>query len=174
MSTNEALKLVVAADEIGAALCRLIKTDLESKPVIRLVADWIDPVQFGGHRWRYPDLAVKAARRIATGEADRAVLVCGTGLGMAISANRVPGVRAVTAHDSYSVERSVKSNDAQILCLGALVIGPALARRLVREWLEYRFDPASHSAANLAALAAYDQVAAATRVLVNGNGRAES
>lgn len=70
-----------------------------------------------------------------------AVLICGTGLGVAISANKVKGVRAVTAHDSFSVERSVLSNDAQILCLGARVIGVELARRLAKEWLGYKFDP---------------------------------
>ena len=64
---------------------------------------------------------------------------------MAISANKVTGVRAVTAHDSFSVERAVLSNDAQVLCLGQRVIGLELARRLVKEWLEYRFDPVSLS-----------------------------
>jgi len=79
---------------------------------------------------------VDAAKLIKDGKADRALLICGTGLGVAISANKVTGIRAVTAHDSFSVERAVLSNDAQ-------VIGLELARRLVREWLEYRFDPVS-------------------------------
>lgn len=72
---------------------------------------------------------------VAAGRADRALLVCGTGLGVAISANKVPGIRAVTAHDSYSVERAVLSNDAQVLYVGQRVIGIGLARRLVAEWL---------------------------------------
>lgn len=71
------------------------------------------------------------------------VLICGTGLGVAISANKVKGIRAVTAHDSFSVERSILSNDAQVLCLGARVIGIELARRLAKEWLGYKFDPVS-------------------------------
>lgn len=91
----------------------------------------------------YPHFAVDAAKLIASGEADRALLICGTGLGVAISANKVTGVRAVTAHDSFSVERAVLSNDAQVLCLGQRVIGLELARRLVKEWLGYRFDPVS-------------------------------
>ena len=78
----------------------------------------------------YPHVAVAAARLVAEGKADRALLVCGTGLGVAISANKVPGIRAVTAHDSFSVERSVLSNDAQVLCFGQRVIGLELARRL--------------------------------------------
>jgi ribose 5-phosphate isomerase B len=67
---------------------------------------------------------------VAEGKADRALLVCGTGLGVAISANKVPGIRAVTAHDSFSVERSVLSNNAQVLCFGQQVVGLELARRL--------------------------------------------
>jgi ribose 5-phosphate isomerase B len=82
---------------------------------------------------------------VKEGKADRALLICGTGLGVAISANKVTGVRAVTAHDSFSVERAVLSNDAQVLCLGQRVIGLELARRLVREWVEYRFDPVSEA-----------------------------
>ena len=105
----------------------------------------------------YPHVAVAAARRIAAGKADRALLVCGTGLGVAISANKVPGIRAVTAHDSFSVERSVLSNDAQVLCFGQRVVGIELARRLAREWLGYRFDPTSASAAKVAAITSYEQ-----------------
>lgn len=82
---------------------------------------------------------------VASGEADRALLICGTGLGVAISANKVKGIRAVTAHDSFSVERAVLSNDAQVLCLGQRVIGLELAKRLVGEWVAYRFDPVSFS-----------------------------
>ena len=91
----------------------------------------------------YPHFAVDAAKLIKAGEADRALLICGTGLGVAISANKVTGIRAVTAHDSFSVERAVLSNDAQVLCLGQRVIGLELARRLVKEWVGYRFDPVS-------------------------------
>ena len=78
---------------------------------------------------------------------------------MAISANKVPGIRAVTAHDSFSVERSVLSNNAQVLCLGQRVIGPELARRLAREWLDYELDPASKSADKVEAINGYEPVA---------------
>ena len=84
----------------------------------------------------YPHVAVDAARKVADGEADRALLICGTGLGVAIAANKVPGIRAVTAHDGYSVERSVLSNNAQVLTMGQRVIGLELAKKLVGEWLE--------------------------------------
>ncbi|KTS57137.1 ribose 5-phosphate isomerase, partial [Microbacterium testaceum] len=89
-------------------------------------------------------------------EADRALLICGTGLGVAIAANKVPGIRAVTAHDSFSVERGVLSNNAQVLTMGQRVVGIELARRLVREWLTYRFDDSSASAEKVAVLTAYE------------------
>jgi ribose 5-phosphate isomerase B len=101
-------------------------------------------VDADGHT-NYPTIATTAAEMVARGDADRAVLICGTGLGVAISANKVKGIRAVTAHDSYSVERSVLSNDAQVLCMGQRVVGLELARRNVREWLTYEFDPTSAS-----------------------------
>lgn len=75
---------------------------------------------------------------------------------MAIAANKVSGIRAVTAHDSFSVERSVLSNNAQILCLGQRVVGVELARRLTREWLSYTFDAQSQSASKVTAIAEYE------------------
>jgi ribose 5-phosphate isomerase B len=120
------------------------------------VAEVIDVgVDDEGHT-PYPHIAVAAAKLIVTGQADRAVLVCGTGLGVAIAANKVPGIRAVTAHDAFSVERSVLSNDAQVLCLGERVVGLELARRLVKEWIGYRFDATSASAAKVAVIGDYE------------------
>jgi ribose 5-phosphate isomerase B len=87
----------------------------------------------------YPDIAFEVARAVARGEHDRGILVCGTGIGMAIAANKVPGVRAAQAHDPYSAERARKSNDAQILTLGARVIGTELAASIVRTWLRAEF-----------------------------------
>jgi ribose 5-phosphate isomerase B len=75
---------------------------------------------------------------------------------MAIAANKVPGIRAVTGHDGFSVERGVLSNDAQVLTMGQRVIGVELARRLVSEWLTYRFDPQSPSAAKVAVIDRYE------------------
>ncbi|KAK0216268.1 putative ribose 5-phosphate isomerase [Armillaria fumosa] len=102
--------------------------------------------------------AVNAAKKIAAGEADRGLLICGTGLRVAISVNKVPGIRAVTAHDSFSVERAILSNDAQVLCMGQRVVGIELARRLAKEWLGYTFDKTSASAAKVAAISEYEQV----------------
>lgn len=104
----------------------------------------------------YPSVAIAAAEKIAAGEADRAILICGTGIGVAIAANKVPGVRATVAHDSFSVERSILSNNCQILTMGQRVIGLQLARRLAREWLGYAFDPTSHSNASVCEIIDYE------------------
>jgi ribose 5-phosphate isomerase B len=88
----------------------------------------------------YPDVAAEVAEAVARGEHDRALLVCGTGLGMAITANKVPGVRAVTAHDPYSAERARKSNDAQVLTMGARVIAPEAAEKVLDHWLASEFE----------------------------------
>lgn len=104
----------------------------------------------------YPHRAATAAKLVAEGKADRALLICGTGLGVAIAANKVKGIRAVTAHDSFSVERAVLSNNAQVLCMGERVIGLELARRLAKEWVGYRFDPQSASAAKVDAICALE------------------
>jgi ribose 5-phosphate isomerase B len=104
----------------------------------------------------YPLIAFAAAEKVQAGDADRALLICGTGLGMAISANKVQGIRAVTAHDAYSVSRAVLSNDAQVLCMGQRVVGIELARHLVASWLDLEFDPTSQSAAKVDAIRAYE------------------
>ncbi|GAB2833531.1 ribose-5-phosphate isomerase [Streptomyces daliensis] len=146
-------RIVVGCDDAGLDYKEALKRDLKDDPRVAEVTD----VGVGtDEHTAYPHVAVEAARRVAEGEADRALLICGTGLGVAISANKVPGVRAVTAHDSYSVRRSVLSNDAQVLCFGQRVIGLELARTLVDEWLSQRFDTTSPSASKVAAITSYE------------------
>jgi ribose 5-phosphate isomerase B len=87
----------------------------------------------------YPDVAVEVAEAVARGEHDRAILCCGTGLGMCITANKVPGVRAAQCHDVYSAERARKSNNAQVLTMGQRVIGPEAAKTVLDAWLESEF-----------------------------------
>lgn len=104
----------------------------------------------------YPHKAVEAATLVTQGKADRALLICGTGMGVAISANKVKGIRASVAHDSFSVERLVLSNNAQVLCFGERVIGLELAKKLAKEWLDYVFDEKSSSAAKVQAIKGYE------------------
>ena len=88
----------------------------------------------------YPDIAEKVASSIVQGKHDRGILICGTGLGMAIAANKVRGIRAATCHDIYSAERSRKSNNAQIITMGGQIIGPELAKKLIEAWLSSEFQ----------------------------------
>jgi ribose 5-phosphate isomerase B len=87
----------------------------------------------------YPDVALAVARAVARGEHDRALLVCGTGIGMSIAANKVPGVFAAVAHDPYSAARARMSNNAQVVTMGARVIAPELAKTVLRVWLDSEF-----------------------------------
>lgn len=146
--------VAVGADNAGVEYKNRILADLAADPRVDAVVDL--GVGSADDDTFYPHVATAVARKVAAGEADRAVLVCGTGMGMAISANKVPGVRACTAHDSFSVERLVLSNNGQVLCLGARVIGIELARRLAKEFFDYTFDPASSSGPKVDAICSYE------------------
>lgn len=152
----EKLRVVIGCDDAGYDYKEVLKADLEKNHLVASVQDV--GVAADGHT-PYPAVAIAAAEIVARGEADRALLVCGTGLGVAIAANKVKGIRAVTAHDSFSVERAVLSNNAQVLTFGQRVVGLELARRLAKEWLTYRFDESSASAAKVAEIGDYEGMA---------------
>ena len=147
------LRIVIGCDDAGYAYKEVIKADFQQHP---LVASLVDVGVDAKSHTPYPSIAIAAAEMVARGEADRALLICGTGLGVAIAANKVKGVRAVTAHDSYSVERAVLSNNAQVLTFGQRVVGIELARRLAKEWLTYEFDEQSASAEKVKIIDAYE------------------
>jgi ribose 5-phosphate isomerase B len=148
------LRIAIGSDEAGYEYKQALKADLMRNELVESVHDvGVEEDE----NTAYPHIAVAAARMVASGLVDRALLVCGTGLGVAIAANKVPGVRAVTAHDSYSVERSVLSNNAQVLAIGQRVVGLEVARRLTREWLTYRFDERSLSAEKVRAIGEYER-----------------
>jgi ribose 5-phosphate isomerase B len=150
---SEKWRVVIGSDDAGQQYKDILKADLEADPRVESV---IDIGVNADETTIYGEIAITAGGLIADGSADRGLLVCGTGLGVAIGANKVSGIRAVTAHDSYSVERSVLSNNAQVLCFGQRVVGIELARKLAREWLGYRFDAQSPSAAKIAMLTDYE------------------
>jgi len=104
----------------------------------------------------YPETAVKVATSIVEGKHERGILLCGTGIGMAISANKVPGIRAAVCHDIFSTERSRKSNNAQIMTMGARVISGELAKMLVSRWMECDFAGGG-SAAKVEKIMEYEQ-----------------
>ncbi len=125
--------IAIGADDAGAPLKERLAYYLHQK-------GWEVKDYGNGSEQDYPDVAAEVAEAVARGEHDRALLVCGTGLGMAITANKVPGVRAVTAHDAYSAERARKSNDAQVLTMGARVIAPEAAEMVLDHWLASEFE----------------------------------
>ena len=132
-----AMRLAIGCDEAGFDLKEALKADL--------MAAGENVTDYGtrtGQTVLYPDVAFAVAEAVARGGHERAILICGTGIGMCISANKVTGIRAAQAHDTYSAERAQKSNDAQVLCLGARVIGTELARSIVAAYLASSFEPA--------------------------------
>lgn len=129
------MDVAVGSDEAGLDLKKALMEYLLARGI--KVTDYgcysPDPVD-------YPDVALKVSEAIVSGRHDRGILVCGTGIGMAIAANKVPGIRAAQCHDVYSAERARKSNNAQIITLGARVIGVELAKVILDAWLRSEFE----------------------------------
>lgn len=138
------MRIAIGADSAGKPLLDVIAAHLATKPE-HVVAD----LSQSGF---YADLSQKLAQTIVEGTNERGILICGTGIGVSISANKVPGIRAALTHDTYSAERAAKSNNAQIITMGARVIGPELAKAIVDKWLESEFDPKGASAGNVEAI----------------------
>jgi ribose 5-phosphate isomerase B len=129
------LKIAIGCDEAAYALKAVLIEHLKKRGDLELK----DFGAAAGETVLYPDVAKAVAKAVAAGEFERGILVCGTGIGMAISANKVKGIRAAVCHDPFSTERSRKSNDAQIMCMGERVIGVELAKYLVDIWLRCDF-----------------------------------
>ena len=147
--------MAVGSDDAGVNLKNYIRDILREDPRVKEVRDF--GVADESDKTEYPIICIKAAEAVARGEADRAVLFGGTGLGEAISANKVKGIRAVVAHDPYSIERSILSNNCQVLALGERVIAPELADRIVSQWLGYEFDETAPSAKKVGILTEYEE-----------------
>lgn len=149
------MRIVIGAPANGAALKDEIRAFLEGDPRVSETVDISTP------QITYPDVSFQAAEQVRDEHADRAILVCGTGVGTAIAASKVPGVRAATAHDLVTVRGSVENYDAQVLCLGQNVIAGPAATALVDLWLDLRHDPASSYGPKLAEISAYEAGASA-------------
>ena len=147
------MKLAIAGDSAGAPLARALAQHLSQRPDLE-VAELSDPPA-GGTEY-YANLADRVCAGILDGSHDRAILCCGTGIGVALSANKVPGIRAAQTHDTYSAERAALSNNAQVITMGARVIGVEVAKAIAEAFLACEFDPAGRSAGNVAAIDALD------------------
>lgn len=129
------MKIAIDCDEAGLPLKPAIVEQLRA-----LGVEVVDLNLLGQAPVDYPDIGHQLARRVASGEFERGILICGTGLGMAMVANKVKGIFAGTCHDTYSAERLCKSNNAQVLTLGARVVGPELAKSIVTAWVKAEFE----------------------------------
>ena len=138
------MKIAIGADSAGKPLLDVIAAHLAGKPEYK-----VSDLSRSGY---YADISKTVAQSVLDGQNDRAILFCGTGIGVCISANKVPGIRAALTHDTYSAERAAKSNNAQIITMGARVIGPELAKSIVDTWLASEFDPNGPSAGNVEAI----------------------
>jgi ribose 5-phosphate isomerase B len=143
-------KIIIGADHMGLPLKNVVRDYLESKgyQVDDYGVNTPDPVD-------YPDVAARVAEAVSEGKYEQGVLVCGTGAGMAIVANKVPGVRAVAVYDPYTAERARASNDAQIITMGSQVTAPDVAKKLIDIWLESEFQ-GGRSAPKVAKINALD------------------
>lgn len=141
------MKIAVAGDSAGEGLAKVLADYLKDRfevfEVSRTDAGLDD---------FYANLSDRVANGVLDGTYDKAILVCGTGIGVCISANKVPGIRAALTHDTYSAERAALSNNAQIITMGARVIGSELAKTIVDLFLAQRFDENGRSASNVAAI----------------------
>lgn len=152
------LRIVVGADATGFPLKDQLAQMLRAD---RRVKDVTDIGVFGPSDTKsYSNIGLTAAEAVAEGRTDWALLICGIGIGMAVSANKVSGIRSTVAHDICSVRRPVLSNDCQVLALGAYVVGSELARALVSEWLGLQFDGTSASAREVAVVSRYEAAGA--------------
>ena len=147
------MKLAIAGDSAGLPLVATLLPHLRARAGLE-VCD-LSQAQEGTKEF-YANLAERVALAVRSGEYDRGILICGTGIGVAMSANKVPGIRAAQTHDPYSAERAAKSNNAHIITLGARVVGSELAKTIVDAWLAAEFDPAGSSADNVLAIEALD------------------
>jgi ribose 5-phosphate isomerase B len=146
------MRVAVDSDDAGIELKRVVVEHLRS-----LGAEVEDLNLLGERKMDYPDIGYNLAQRIAKKDFERGVLICGTGLGMCMIANKVDGVYAGVCHDVYSAERLRKSNDAQVLTMGARVIGSELAKSIVSAWLKSEFD-AGRSAPKVARMRELERI----------------
>jgi ribose 5-phosphate isomerase B len=147
------MRVAIAADHAGYALKQ------ELIPSIRSLGQEVEDL--GTHNPEpvdYPDVAARVARAVLSGAVERGVLICGSGVGASVAANKVPGIRAGLCHDTYSAHQGVEHDDMNILVLGARVIGLELARELVRAFLEARFTHEERHERRLSKIKALEQV----------------
>lgn len=133
------MKIAIGSDHAGFAVKEAIRQSLKQQAH--------DVADFGAYNDKscdYPDFALAVAREVSQGRAERGILICGSGIGMAIAANKVPGIRAVVCGDTQNAEMSRRHNDCNVLCLGARIISEAVCQNIVQVWLQTKFEGGRH------------------------------
>jgi len=145
------MKLALASDHAGVALKARVLVQLrrEGHEVEDLGTHTTDPVD-------YPDYAMAVSKAVLSGRAERAILICGSGAGACVAANKIKGIRAATCHDSFSARQCVEDDDVNVLCLGARVIGPELAVEVVRDYVGAKFSGAERHKRRLSKIASFE------------------
>jgi len=133
--------IALACDHVGFALKVMVMEYLDGKGLA-----YKDFGTYGPERAEYPEYALAAARAVASGECGRGIVICGTGVGVSIAANKVRGIRCAVCSEPYTARLSRQHNDANMLALGARVAGPGLALLIVEEWLNGEFEGGRHAA----------------------------
>ncbi|ETX30825.1 RpiB/LacA/LacB family sugar-phosphate isomerase [Roseivivax isoporae] len=145
------MKIAIAGDSAGEGLAKILADHLKDTHDVSEISRTEDgPDAF------YANMADRVASAVLAGDYDRAILCCGTGIGVCLSANKVPGIRAAQCHDTYSAGKAATSNNAQIITMGSRVIGPELAKDIADAFLSASFDPEGRSAGNVKAIDAVD------------------
>lgn len=134
------MKVVLASDHVGFALKKEIAALLAERGI-----EYQDIGAFDENRTDYPIHGSRAARAVAAGDYDRGIIVCGTGIGISIAANKVPGIRCVVCSEPYSAALSRAHNDTNMLAVGARVVGVDLARMIVNAWLDGEYEAGRHA-----------------------------
>jgi ribose 5-phosphate isomerase B len=134
------MKIAIGCDELGLNYKALIMDVFGKKG-----HTFVDVGAVAGETANYPGIALHAVNHMIHSDCERCILICGTGIGMALTANKIEGAYAAVCHDIYSTERSILSNNCNTMCMGALVIGPKIVEKLVELWLSLSFDPQSRS-----------------------------
>jgi ribose 5-phosphate isomerase B len=142
------MKIAIGSDEVAVELKTALQSYLHRQKSVPVHV--IEYVVAGTQPVDAPDVALQVAQAVAAGEADRGILLCGSGVGMTITANKVPGVRAAQCHDVYTAEHARHSNDAQILVMGSRVVGEELATKIVAAWLKADFESNPRRVAKMA------------------------
>lgn len=133
------MKVAIGSDHGGVNIKEEIKAFMKSENI-----DFIDVGCTCDDSVDYPDYALPVAEKVALGEVDRGILICGTGIGMSIAANKVKGIRCALVHDLFSAKATREHNDSNVLAMGERVIGPGLAREIAKVWLETAYEGGRH------------------------------